>query len=63
MQKLQRKPYKGKMYTYVHVSVNVIHVSTTFFGHMIGYWILIGLKKVLWDNNLEFSQGDILIGL
>ena len=30
---------------------------------MIGYWILIGLKKVLWDNNLEFSQGDILIGL
>ena len=37
--------------------------STTFCGHMFGYWIPIGLKRVLWDNNLELSQGDILIGL
>ena len=43
--------------------------STTFFGLMIGYWILIGLKNMLWgNNNLQFFspptfvlQGDILI--
>ena len=38
-------------------------ISTTFFGHMIGYWILIGLKNVCYGITTCELHSDWLIAV